>query len=107
MTAELERKLRTTQRRMVRWIVGVGWQNRPGPPDPRRTGSDTSSDNDSVNSEPAVSSMGGEEEETFVEWIKRATQTSEMHCERAGIEDSGSLPAPQEAQMGWACRQAQ
>ena len=95
MTARLGRRLRTTQRRMVRWIVGVGRKRKPantaGETIGARSNSDASSRSSSSSQEPTTDEEehdeDKEEEESFVEWIQRATGISEVHMKKAGIDE--------------------
>jgi hypothetical protein len=87
MTAESERRLRTTQRRMIRWMVGVGRKKQLLIPreHPSEDGDSENSSSSSSMQEPSEEAQ--EFEETYVEWIKRATGISEMHLKAAGVED--------------------
>ena len=91
MNAALETRLRTTQRRMLRCMMGTR----------RRIVIDRIDDNDdTTNSETGsgASAATTEEEdeekdpfqgtaETWVEWIRRASHIAEEHLQKAGIED--------------------
>ena len=86
MSAERERKLLVAQRRMLRWIVGVG--RRCVPVDSSCSGSSSSA------SEPELEHSWGKEEEkekiqseSWVDWIRRATGIVELHAERARVTD--------------------
>ena len=82
MTEERRIKLKTTQRRMLRWMLGSGRrrvQETPGSdesdgeiaePD---DGKDQAAENDKI--------------EDWVSWIKRTTQMAETHMQRARVED--------------------
>jgi hypothetical protein len=87
MTAESERRLRTTQRRMIRWMVGVGREKRLVYPREHASADGASEDSSSNSSMPEPSEDVQVLEETYVEWIKRATGISEMHLKSAGVED--------------------
>jgi hypothetical protein len=83
MTSDREAQLRTLQRRMLRWIVGVGRLRRTGEVSP------TSSDSSSDESEPeqCEDEEGKLDTETWVEWCIRATGISEHHANIAGVTD--------------------
>jgi len=87
LTSALEGKLRTTQRRMLRWMVGAR----------RRVeliegGSDDSSDGHTGEAEDSgeeveAEDLFEEEGETWVEWIRRSTDIAEKSLKKAGIDD--------------------
>ena len=80
MTAEREQQLKATQRRMLRWIVGVGRQKLP----------DQSSDGTGSNcTEPSErqSEDVKADTESWVDWIRRATGIAEQHSRRARVSD--------------------
>ena len=87
LTASLEAKLRTTQRRMLRWMVGIR----------RRSevvvcGSDDSSDDRTTEVEESDKEVETEDlfeegGETWVEWIRRATDIAENKLKETGIDD--------------------
>ena len=82
MTSERERLLRSTQRRMLRWMLGSFWR--------RPAEQDTASDSSSEYAEPADEPTDGTEkmeEESWVEWIKRCMHAAELHLRRASIDD--------------------
>jgi hypothetical protein len=89
MTAAFERRIRVTQRRMIRWMVGVGRQRSHGAPTCKTDAEAVSEDGSSSNSSMTEPSDNEEAdmEETYVEWIKRATGISETHLKKAGLED--------------------
>ena len=104
MTARLERKLKTTQRRMLRWIIGVGRR--------KNTQTDQSSEetdreedvgetNPSDYEDDDVDEVGAKEElESWVDWIKRATSVSEQHLANERIEDW--INAQKRQKLRWA-----
>ena len=86
MTAERERRLTSTQRRMLRLIVGIGRRKMKYDTNgvaSKIAQSDCSDDSTVKDSECDVSdspSVTEEEEiENFVDWIRRATHISEKH----------------------------
>jgi hypothetical protein len=73
MTADLQRKLRTTQRRMLRWMIGVGRLRKQVEVKDESSSSDesTSSIHDEGHDEE------GCEAADWVDWIQRATRIAE------------------------------
>ena len=90
MNAHLDRRLRTTQRRMIRWIVQVGRLRKScstcgtTPEDIRCDGSSRSTSSSSME-EPSEESQ--ETQENYIDWLKRATGISEMFLKSVGAED--------------------
>ena len=75
--------LKSTQRRMLRWMLGSFW---------KRPEQESDSDSDSSIAEPPEEEVidadtDKQEEETWVDWIKRCTHTAEAHLRRASLED--------------------
>lgn len=83
MTADLERKLRTTQRRMLRWMVGVR----------RRPKEETSDTDDSTTTTDEGEERSDDDSaediygESWVDWIRRATNIAEEHLKNTRLED--------------------
>ena len=90
MIADRERLLRGTQRRMLRWMLGL-FRGRPA--NHREADTDSSSNSSSTSSSdfPEPEEEGEEndgktgEETTCVNWIKRATHIAEAHLRRASV----------------------
>ena len=81
LTQSRARSIRTVQRRMLRWMVGVHRQEVPA------TGVDLN-DSDSDTEEPEESNEPEEQDlEPFVDWIKRATVIAEKHMAKARLRD--------------------
>ena len=75
MTVERERLLKTTQRRMLRWMLGSFWK----PP-----AEESSESSDSVNESEEPPDSEGEAsdkllEETWLDWMHRCTHNAEEH----------------------------
>jgi hypothetical protein len=89
MTADRERLLRTTQRRMLRWMLGSFWK----PPDEEGSQVEEECDSDSEFPEPAEEDATDDceeaklEQETWVQWIQRCTRIAEDQLEKASIDD--------------------
>ena len=83
----MQNTLRTTQRRMLRWIVGVG--RRKAQATSKESESDTRSDSNMDGEEEPDEHDSGEEleGESFVEWIQRATNIAEEHLAKLKIDD--------------------
>jgi hypothetical protein len=84
MTSGMERELRVAQRRMLRRIVGVHRR--------KKTTMTSSSDEESQteDEEEGDASETGEEdmfEESWEEWMRRATGIAEGHAQRANVRD--------------------
>ena len=95
MTAERERILRSTQRRMLRWMLGSFWK-RPADEGSQVEQASDSSDSSCSSSEfpePAEEDPSEDreeeklEQETWVEWIRRCTRVVEEQLGRASIDD--------------------
>ena len=84
MTTEREKQLKSTQRRMLRWMVGH--RRTVLPTDDQ---SDSDSDDDSTCEEPTDQEDDDDklETETWVAWIVRATGIAESQAGRAGVTD--------------------
>ena len=130
MTAERERKLRTTQRKMLRRMMGTGRQKRGGKRGETRAGeahkeedgqsskssadksgsssstsSDSSSDSEADKGREAEEKEeeeedGDEEVETWQEWIKRATNLAAKAAKKAGVVDW--VEEQRRRKWGWA-----
>ena len=91
MTAPLQTKLRSTQRRMLRWMVGVGRKTVPINTCDKTSGSDTTSSSDDGHQEPEETDTDNDEfdecKESWLEWIKLATNIVEIHLKKSGIDD--------------------
>ena len=80
MTRGSERKLRTTQRRMLRWMVGVRRL--------AREDSDSSSSQGEYNFDQSETEDSADDAgETWIEWIQRSTYIAEEHLARAKLDD--------------------
>jgi hypothetical protein len=97
LTADLERKLRTTQRRMLRWMIGVGRQRAKSQPD-QDTASESSEDH--LPDENRSTDCDEDGLEAWAEWIQRATRIAEAQLDKAGIEDWVTLQ--RRTQYRWA-----
>jgi hypothetical protein len=88
MTAELQRKLQTTQRRMLRWMIGVGRlrKKREVAEDESDSGDESATD-ESGSLHDERDEGDDSEVEDWVEWIKRATRIAEYHLEKVRLED--------------------
>ena len=85
MTADLQRKLKTTQRRMLRWMIGVGRLKKRAEVEEDASGSPSES---SLSFEEEEDSEKDESEvENWVDWIKRATTIAEYQLEKVRLED--------------------
>eukprot|EP00973_Karenia_brevis_P072582 10082551-Karenia_brevis.AAC.1 len=96
MTADRERKLRSTQRRMLRNMAGTGRRrttisNNEGEYEEVSVHSGTrDSPTDESSNTTALSTEQSEEEdelESYTDWIKRATRLAEDQLRKAGLED--------------------
>ena len=93
MTSAHRQVLRTTQRRMLRWVLGKGRKVLPGRAENSTDSSDSSEYSDSTNEEPGSEVEEAEENllqdgiEDFVSWIKRTTGAVEAELQSAQIED--------------------
>ena len=89
MTADRERKLRTTQRRMLRWMLGSHWRR----PREQSDQSSSSSGSDTDGSEPEETeedqkgTTDKKQEESWVDWIQRCTRIVEHQLGKAGVDD--------------------
>ena len=85
MNADLERKLRSTQRKMLRWIIGGGRRVTVV----RHAGevSDSSSNSDSQSESEAPKSEDGEAMESWVDWLRRSNAIARHLLEVSNIED--------------------
>ena len=92
MTADRERLLGSTQRRMLRWMLGSFWRR---PAEDRQAETDSSSNSNSTSGSDFPEPEGVEdendentsEEETWVDWIKRTTHIAEAHLRRTSVDD--------------------
>ena len=85
MNAERSRLLRTSQRRMLRWMLGSVWQGFL-----EKDTRDTSDGADSENSQPADDKNSCNEDgdgETWVEWLRRRTRITEIILQSLKIDD--------------------
>jgi hypothetical protein len=89
MTADLEKRLRSTQRRMLRWIIGVGRKTAQHNQVGRCSSENSSSSTTSAEDEPPDEEIGEDEQggETWVEWVQRATRIAEGHLLKANMEE--------------------
>eukprot|EP00973_Karenia_brevis_P026315 3629418-Karenia_brevis.AAC.1 len=95
MTADRQRKLRSTQRRMLRLMVKVGrrtvtYTNEQGTNDKVDLGdcSDDSSDEKPTEAESSMSEIEDDLElEPFADWIRRATHIAENAFKKIGLEE--------------------
>ena len=83
MTATRERKLRTAQRRMLRWMLGSFWQR----PRSSNASSDSSVSEPDWENQKADEATQKPDEETWVDWIRRCTHNVETHMESLRIDD--------------------
>ena len=82
LTAEMARLLKTTQRRMLRMILGHGRRRIQRAPEP------TNSDNKSEDSEEesaVIQDDDGDELEPWVDWIRRVTHNAENTLQKLKI----------------------
>jgi hypothetical protein len=78
LTADRERRIRTTQRRMLRWMLGAGR---------RRVAANPNEDNDDV-TEPEEGNIEEEiSQEEWVDWIRRTTGIVEQQLRKNGLDD--------------------
>ena len=92
LTAGRENRIRTTQRRMLRWILGAGRRLIPTTPckalDTSLESESSSSSSGGINTEPEeIENEASTNHEDWVDWIRRTTHLAEEHCQRAGLED--------------------
>ena len=87
MSTEHEHKLQCTQRRMLRWIVGVGRRKQGDNGTISTNSSDSSSETDLDEPSETDSENQKLEVENWIDWIRRSTHISEIHAERAGVVD--------------------
>jgi hypothetical protein len=96
MTAERQRKLKTTQRRMLRMMFGARWRGAETEPmrEERSVGESTADTDETlgVDAMPEESESDEDDEEdeqaeTWVEWMKRVTGLLEDQVRKAGVED--------------------
>ena len=92
MTAELERKLRSTQRKMLRWMMGGGRRKTVTGDEKVCEDSESDQTSDRDHEEELEDDEDNEELfndglETWVEWIQRTTQVAEESLKQAGIDD--------------------
>eukprot|EP00973_Karenia_brevis_P051974 7219106-Karenia_brevis.AAC.1 len=86
MTADRERQVRSTQRRMLRWMLGAGRK-------PKRStaGPDTDQHSEGSEEEETEPEMKSEDEEleleSWLDWIRRSTEISEEQLQRLGKDD--------------------
>ena len=89
MTADRERLLRTTQRRMLRWMLGAIWK-RPLEEELQEESWESSSGSNSSHLESETEPNDETEklqEESWIEWIQRCTHTVVRHLENATMDD--------------------
>jgi len=88
MTAEREELPRTTQRRMLRWMLGSFWK-RPTISQEAPAEESSSSGSCSEPDEEAAPTHEEEkmDEETWVQWMQRCTHTVEGHWARTALDD--------------------
>ena len=82
LTAELCRQLKSTQRKMLRMILGSGRQRLK-----RRTSSASGLTDSSATSPDTDAKIGDENVESWIQWVVRTTQTIETHAVRNKIDD--------------------
>ena len=83
MTANRERKLRTAQRRMLRWMLGSFWQQ----PRSRDTSSDGSVSEPDWENQEADEATQKPDQETWVDWIRRCAHSVGTHMGSLRIDD--------------------
>ena len=94
MLQEGRRRLQSSQRRMLRWMVGVGRHF-------RKKDSDTDSDTE----EPSDANESTENSmEPFTDWIQRVTHIAESQMQKAGLKDWATLHT--QRKWDWAGRLA-
>ena len=94
MNTERTRQLKTTQRRMLRWMLGGVWKgflNDPSGKSDDQDGSDNGTDSQSeheVGSTPSCTEDDdGPEEQSWIEWLRCRTRLAEHVLETLKIED--------------------
>ena len=87
LTARLEEQLRTTQRRMLRWMMGGGRRHVTSGINENigDSGSDATSEEEPE--EGKAQEAFEEELESWVEWIQRTTHVAEKALHKAGTDD--------------------
>ena len=92
-TEERERKLRTTQRKMLRWIVGVGRRTQKTDSQSGQKDEEEQSDEEE-HPEPEECAHSPEKEdeekqegESWVDWIRRSTHIATYHLQKLNIDD--------------------
>lgn len=85
MTAARETKIRSAQRRMLRWMLGSGRRKQPKP-DLNESDNSTSSTDEEPEPEDELEE-GEMEMETWLDWIRRTTQAAEEHLRKCQIDD--------------------
>lgn len=102
MTAKREEKLRTTQWRMIRWMIGVGRRMREAAEEITKEEEedwvDKGSEEKGEEEEPgSVVEECKMEEGSWMEWIRRATRIAEHHLEKGkgggpgGVEQNNKI----------------
>ena len=79
MTAEREQKLRVTQRRMLRWMIGSKWYPQPE--------AESASEASEEEPEPEHGDDVKQITESWVDWIRRQTAFAETQLDNANLED--------------------
>ena len=94
MTAARERRVRGTQRRMLRWMLGSFWrkQTNAAKQEEQEEGSSSSTGENSEDESAAAGEIENEENEenageSWVEWIRRTTHLAEDYVRQLGLED--------------------
>ena len=95
MNANMTRQLRTTQRRMLRWMLGGFWQgfqkNRKPEEGLRRGAADGSDDDDNTDDEEEepteIEKDDLQEYETWIEWLRQRTRLTEHGLESLRLDD--------------------
>ena len=84
VTEDAKRKLRSTQRRMLRWILGVGRRKQEASDE---ASGDEGGDHEEEPKEEEEETEDGEELEPFVTWIRRATRIAKEHMIKSDLKD--------------------
>lgn len=80
VTAERERKIRTAQRRMLRWILGSGRK-------PLAPSENNDSEYDDISEPEEIEGEADMTEESWLDWIRRTTKVAEEHLHKSGLDD--------------------
>jgi hypothetical protein len=80
VTAERERKIRTAQRRMLRWILGSGRK-------PLAPSENDDSEDDDISEPEEIECEADMTQESWLDWIRRTTKVAEEHLHKSGLDD--------------------